>query len=313
MFHFTVDFESLLSPAERGDKKDQHELWANSRKFYMLFLTQAIVFSCCIISMTGSATRQSIEKRNDHRLPYGRKRYRAKNLLMKSLSLDIRVSIIEYLQPCDIKKFMKSCKFNLHSCQQFIHRLLSREFHFLLSTSTAINIEHLMQIPLVDTLKINVSRMPIYFGKKNWIFNATSSKYIGIEDSTNNAFISFWLQRIRRNPFSKWKIITIVFGERHLDSISMSDGPFSYFRSVKIGKSEINDTNKCINAIGELLLSGRTEWENESWCFKYEWDSIMNPHSNQAGHLCDACIRVAISISCLICLPIIILVIVYVT
>ena len=35
MFHFTVDFGSLLSPAEHGDKRDQHELWANSRKFYM--------------------------------------------------------------------------------------------------------------------------------------------------------------------------------------------------------------------------------------------------------------------------------------
>ena len=35
IFHFTVDFESLLSPVEPGGKRDQHELWANSRKFYM--------------------------------------------------------------------------------------------------------------------------------------------------------------------------------------------------------------------------------------------------------------------------------------
>ena len=35
IFHFTVDFEYLLSPVEHGDKRDQHELWANSRKFYM--------------------------------------------------------------------------------------------------------------------------------------------------------------------------------------------------------------------------------------------------------------------------------------
>ena len=35
MFHFTVDFESLLSSVEHGGKRDQHELWANSRKVYM--------------------------------------------------------------------------------------------------------------------------------------------------------------------------------------------------------------------------------------------------------------------------------------
>ena len=39
MFHFTVDFKSLLSPAEHGYKRDQHELWANSRKFYLFGVT----------------------------------------------------------------------------------------------------------------------------------------------------------------------------------------------------------------------------------------------------------------------------------
>ena len=194
----------------------------------MRFLQTTIVHFCSFTFQLQSASpiNPLVIEINDH-LPYGQKYGDVygpcfENSFFESLSLDMRVSIIEYLPTKSINSLMRTNQNNLYSCNQYIYRLLSHKFSYLLNVSNAINIKHLLSIPFVDSIKINVSRMPFYFGKSN----GTSAKYIGLDTKTNNAFISFYLKKVYTEPFRRWKIISFVFNETSIESIYLSQGAF---------------------------------------------------------------------------------------
>merc|ERR1712228_560906 len=184
---------------------------------------------------------------------------------LESLSMDMRVSIIEYLSARNINSLMRTNQNNLYSCKQYIHRLLSHKFSYLLNVSNAINIKHLLRIPLVDSIKMNVSRIPFYFGQNN----ETSSKYIGLDIGTNNAFISFCLLKVQIKR--QLRILTFVFNETNLESI--------YLHSFKIDSlnyknSDLND----IKAINKLLLNGKIKsilGDSGTWCLNDQWMSLI--------------------------------------
>ena len=142
--------------------------------------------------------------------PYGQRQYdHGQNVAMYRMWLDLRVSVIEFLEIKDILSLMKSCKFNLYSCRQFVHKLLTFKFHYLLRSSCAIKLNHLLKIPLIQSTKTNASRMHTYFNERS---NKSQSIYIGIDRQTNNAFLSFWIKKGKATK-QESKNITILFNE----------------------------------------------------------------------------------------------------
>ena len=218
------------------------------------------------------------------------------------LPLDPLFSIIRYLLTNDIHSLMRSCKFYFSLCIQYIHQLLSVKFHHLLTENDLICIQDLMKIPLIDSIKLKAPRLLFYLGK-----NRTSSIYIGLVTNTNNAFISFWIQTIEIKQRSR--IITFVFNETGIDSIYMSSqrltGPFYYYsRSHRIA-SATSDSNYFIEAIGELLLSGQTNYIPRypgTWCLNDKWALCM-VHQSEKPSMCSQfctieCVFPALLVAC---------------
>ena len=82
-----------------------------------------------------------------------------------SLPLDLRMKLTEHLQREDIRSLARSCKLNLASCRQFAHRLLSIKFDYLLNhNESRITINHLLNIPFVDSITPHPLLMASYFG-----------------------------------------------------------------------------------------------------------------------------------------------------
>ena len=101
-------------------------------------------------------------------LPYGHQHrdvgFSFGNTSINLLSMDLRVSIVKYLPTNDVYHFMRSCQFNLYASKQHIQQLLLCKFKFLLTMSdNAINIEHLLEIPFIDSTKTSMFRVSNYF------------------------------------------------------------------------------------------------------------------------------------------------------
>lgn len=253
------------------------------------------LFLCCCVCFI-NANPSVIDINNC--LPYGEKYDDGSDCKMLSLPLDVSLSIIENLRAKHIFHFMRSCKFNLHSCQQFIRRLLSSKFCCLLNASSALNIKHLLKIPLIDPIKINVTKMPLYFGRKN----VTSSKFIGLEKNTTNAFISFFLQKICRNDH-QWKIITFVFNETNICSIRLSEGPFFIDWVMSIEIETLNYKYSDIKAVVQLLLHGKIKsilGDRGTWCLKSKWKAIVSSQFQQDQLHVGKCI---LMVFCFLAMP----------
>ena len=193
------------------------------------------------------------------------------------IPLDPTFKMMEYLLPRDFQSLMRSCKNNHRLCTLYIHQFLSNKFRYLLANNPSITVEHLMKIPFISTIKINLGMIPFYFGRQN----KTNSIYIGLDVRTQNAFISFWIQKVQIKRASRF--MTFVFNETGLHSIYMSQ-QFAYFSyalksvksaSINFKKSDKND----IKAISELLLNEKISDilgdPTGTWCFKHRWDSFM--------------------------------------
>ena len=201
---------------------------------------------------------------------------------IQNLSLDLLESVISCLQRKDIHSFMRSNQNNLLLCQQYISKLITTKFnHLLTHKSTSISLHQLLIIPFVDTITINATDMPLYFGNiNNDSRNVTSSKYIGLERNTNNALISFWLKKIQIDT-PKCKIMTIVFNATNIDCIYFSDtmGPFSfkYPMQRRALRNDVDDSND-IKAIYTLLSGAKVQIlskDNAMWCSNELWESYM--------------------------------------
>ena len=207
-----------------------------------------------------------------------------------SLPLDLRVSVIKYLQTSDIRALMRSCKSNLYSCNVFINALLSEKFSYLLKASDVIKLDHLLQIPLVNSIKSNASSMIFKFDEdmRRGIVNQTDespSAYIGIDNVTTNAFITFWLQKMETDS-GRTLVITIVFNETNIESIYVSQQiivwPLEYLffgRAFKV-KSLFykNSSLSDVKAIEDLMLNGKIDSilnVSYEWCLRDRWTSFM--------------------------------------
>ena len=196
---------------------------------------------------------------------------------MQLLSSDIRVSITIYLERRDIHSFMRTSKNNLDSCKQYVHDFVTGKFRYLLNhNESKITIKHLLKIPFVDPISINSWTISFYFRP----FNRTSSKYIGIDNVSGNAFISFWIKKVHLSHH-QWKIITFIFNGTGIDCIYCSDTSqiFTLKKSIKINsikykQSDLND----IKAINALLLNKKISsilGEDDTWCLNEHWFDAM--------------------------------------
>ena len=186
---------------------------------------------------------------------------------MRGLPFDIRSSMTQYLEREDMKSLIRSSKSNSYSCRQYINKLLSLKFAYLLHhNESKINIKHLMNIPLIDSITINSTKMPFYFVKRNE--SEMSSQYIGIDKISGNGFISFWMKRVQPQ-LHRWKIITILFNE--------TDGPRVYTTDTSY-RSTLKNPLKCrcnVAALNHLMLMGKMKGileDRGTWFLNHKWN-----------------------------------------
>ena len=191
-----------------------------------------------------------------------------------SLPFVLSVSINGYLKKKDIHSWMRSCKSNLDSCQHYIRNLLSIKFDYLLShNDSKIQIEHLLNIPLVDSIVANPLFMPVYIGTAS----RSSSKYIGIDRMSGNGFISFWMKRIdiEHHP---WRIITFVFNATQIDPIYLSDSSDHPSILTPLSLRPSHSMANQIKVINEILFTGKIDGvagQCALWCLHDQWESFM--------------------------------------
>ena len=192
------------------------------------------------------------------------------------LPFDLRMKLTEFLQRSEKHSFLRTCKSNLNSCRLYIHRLISTKFQYLLSLRhSRINVNHLLSIPLIDTITINPMSMAIYFGLLNT--SCMSSKFIGIDKITGNAFLSFRMKRVAvfRQP---WRIITFVFNATGIVCIYLSDtltlasltDPY-----MKLDFTLSDETAGIETVLLKGKISGMVDGERDVWCLFDQWESNM--------------------------------------
>ena len=206
---------------------------------------------------------------------YWKNIYNSDSILL--LPLDVRVSMNGYLERGDIHSWMRTSRDNLNSCQQYVRNLISIKFDYLLNhNDSGVTLKHLLEIPFIDPISTNASNIVIYFRPSN----RTSSKYIGIDSVSGNAFISFWIKKVHLSHH-QWKIITFIFNETGIDCIYCSDTSQIFtlkkpikINSIKFKQSDLND----IRAINALLLNkkiGSILGEDDTWCLNEHWFDAM--------------------------------------
>ena len=190
------------------------------------------------------------------------------------LPLDTRMSIIDYLQKKDIHSLMRSSKSHLNSCRQWIHHLLSVKFDYLLAHNCSrIKIKHLLNVPIVDQIKMNACDMARYFHSKQ-NKSSTSSKYIGIDINSSSAFISLWMKKVRMDD-PQGDIVTIVLNDSRIHYFHFSD-PFPQRSTLQFWLLGNNDLD--IREICDVLLTGKVRDisdNNALWCLNDQWESCM--------------------------------------
>ena len=191
------------------------------------------------------------------------------------LPVDIRMLIIGYLQKKDIHSLVRSCKSNLDACKQWIYNLISTKFDYLLRHNcSTINIKHLLNVPFVDPIAMNVCDMALYF-QTSHNKSITSSKYIGIDANTSHAFLSFWMKKMLiDDPQSD--IITVVFNKTSVDYFHFSDPCVREINAVQF--CLLGNNNLDISEINSVLLTGKiidTFSDGAVWCLNDKWESHM--------------------------------------
>ena len=196
--------------------------------------------------------------------------------LILSLPLDIRLIIYEHLQIKDMHSLIRSCKFYLHSCNRYIRSLLCIKFKYLLSQNKGkVKIKHLINIPFVDSIIVDSVNFPRWFGKNNGS-KIPSSKYIGVDRKSGNAFISFLMKRVDIN-LHEWKIITVLFNETGIDGIYLSDSSGWSYLTVARKLRPLNDNASIADrsrAVEQILLNGKIQCD-DLWCLDDQWESCM--------------------------------------
>lgn len=164
---------------------------------------------------------------------------------------------------------MRSCRFNSLSCEQFICRLISCKFDYLLNANDAIKIDHLLRIPMINCIKINITDVPYYMYKQN----QTRSRYMGIDNVSGNAFITFWILKI--DLTMKWKILTFVINETNIDCVHVSSYGSLFKPHSQVYKSS---DFKDMHAINALLLTGKVSSilnEAGPWCLIDQYEKCI--------------------------------------
>ena len=244
----------------------------------------ALFFYFCFVPITAEATRTTALLSAYYRCDINVQINHATSI--QNLSMDIQQSIAGYLQRKDIHSFMRTNQNNLLSCKQYIYKLISIKFNYLLRhKSNKININHLLSIPFVDSIAMDARDMPFYFRKiLNASKNSASSKYIGLDTITNHAFISFRIKKIGIDDDPPpCKIITILFNETNIYCIYFSNGPVSYkfpmiIHALKKQPDSSKESKNMNKAINLLLITGKVQISsngNATWCLISMWDSYM--------------------------------------
>ena len=191
-----------------------------------------------------------------------------------SLPFDLSISINGYLEREDMRSLARCCKLNLDSCKRYIRNLVSIKFDYLLNhNESRIKMKHLLNIPFIDSITRNPLLMPIYISSSN----RTSSKYIGIDSKTDNAFLSFWMKRINIEHH-QWRIITFVFNETHIERIYLTDSSDHASIISPPTVEPFASTANQVKVINEILLNGKIdglEGQRALWCSHDMWESFM--------------------------------------
>ena len=221
---------------------------------------------------------------------------------IESIPLDVMLRMMNFLSINDLQSMKRSCKSNLRLCRQYICNLISSKFRYLLVNEPAITIEHLIKIPLIDPLKMNILHIPFHFGKDN----RTNSVYIGFANSTKNAFISFWIHPIALKQAARF--VTFVFNETSIESIYLSKRSHNLARSQKVDSiwykySDLND----LAAIRQLLLKGKISLvlnSSDVWCLN---DKLKAVHADHERAVCILEFVILIVFLVLVALPVFII------
>ena len=241
--------------------------------FFVIFFTEFRTASCESEYISLSTELLSNSDRSGHA--------HNDNSKLMSLPFDCRLSIVGYLNRKNMHSFIRSCKENSLLCKEYIHRLICSKFDYLLKHDCCtIDIQHLLNTPLVDSICMNASDMVTYFQSKKRNKSSTSSKYMGIDRNTSNAFLSFWMKEVNvHHPESD--IITIVFNASNIHFVHFAE-PFARVNSIQvyIYGSEYMDvkTLTLIKGVSSILKAGKLRDEapdNHMWCLIDQLESCM--------------------------------------
>ena len=188
------------------------------------------------------------------------------------LSSDLWTLIIGHLHRSDIRSLLRSSHHNMHCCKHFIRNLLGMKLSYLLShKSSDIQMNHLLNIPLVSSISMHASDMPNYFKSGHG-----QSMFLGIDCATGNGFISFWMKQIAViDP--GYFIISILFNETgiHCLYLSKSMYPMSLLYPVQMHQINTSSNSRDMKTISTILLKGMITDNYATWCLTAKWESCM--------------------------------------
>ena len=192
---------------------------------------------------------------------------------------DVSMLINGYFSIRSIHSLIRTCRFYLYSCKQYIRNLLSNKFTYLLTQNESkVTIKQLLNIPIVDAIIVNAGILPIFFVKGTR--SKKSSKYIGIDSMTGNGFISFWMRRVDINRHQT-KIITVLFNATGIACIFLSDSSRKSFLYHSIKLNPLSDNESVADRLGtiiSMLVNGETRGISRDyalWCLNDQWESCM--------------------------------------
>ena len=195
-----------------------------------------------------------------------------KSSSIQNLSLDLWTLIIGHLQRKDIHSLIRTNHHNMHCCRHFVHHFLSMKFSFLLRhKSSEIKSKHLLSIPLVDPISINASDIPHCFKAAKG-----QSKLMGIDSTTGNGFISFWMKQVKIiDP--ECKVISVLFNATGVHSLYVSETsyPLSFVYPIQLFKINTSSDPRDMKAISTILLKGKITDGYGTWCLADKWESCM--------------------------------------
>eukprot|EP01083_Nonionella_stella_P008243 23737_1 len=189
----------------------------------------------------------------------------------ESLPSESIMHIMEYSDKSSIRSLMTSCTFNLAVCQKYIHMIVNPLLN------AGIHIQPLLKVPLTDPIRINSSEMHQYFINKS----VSSSKYIGVDSTTNHTFISFCLKAVRTR-FPPLKFVTVSFDQNGVSDVLVAQRLFGdwylhHRTCLRCHTSKSHD----IRIINDLLhrnykkVKRILDSDTTEWCLYHQWQKAI--------------------------------------